>query len=106
MIPSNSVHEDIRSPREKILEKRIELLQKRVKDLESETYVNPATTKVNGRAKPKENKSSLLVLPVTYTPEQERSPILEIVSYSPVDDSNNHLLLVEQTNARVYETIV
>jgi hypothetical protein len=106
MIPSNSAHEDIRTTREKLLEKRIELLQKRVQELENETYVNPSTIKVNGRGKPKENRPSVLVLPVTYTPEQERSPILEIVSYSPVNDSNNHLLLVEQSNTRVYETIV
>lgn len=101
MIISNSKHKDIRTSREKLLEKRIEILQKRIQELE-----NPSISKLNDRDKSKKINPSFLVLPVTYTPEQERSPTLEIVSYSPMDDSNNQLILVEQSNSRVYETIV
>ena len=46
------------------------------------------------------------MLPVTYTPEQEQSPTLEIISCSPMDETSNQLLLVEQLNSRVFETNV
>jgi hypothetical protein len=101
---SRNSHEDVRTSREKILEKRIERLQERIQELENETFVNPSI--LNDQKQLKKNKPSFLVLPVTYTPVQERSPILEIVSYSPMDNSNNQLLLVEQTNSRLYDTIV
>jgi hypothetical protein len=50
--------------------------------------------------------SSFLVLPVTYTPDQEQSPKLEITSCTPMDETNTPLLIVEQLNARVFETNV
>jgi hypothetical protein len=106
MIISNSEHEDIHTPREKLLEKRIEILQERIHELENEALINPLMSKLNDQENSKKTKASFLVLPVTYTPEQERTPTLEIVSYSPLDDSNNQLLLVEKSNSRVYETIV
>lgn len=75
--------------REQLLEKRIEILQERIRQLK------------------KKLKSAYLVLPMTYPSEDDddeerRSSVLELVS-SP---SDNPLLLVEQSNARVYETIV
>lgn len=87
------------NPREKFLEKRIENLQERIRELE-------AKLRMNFSSKPFEidptTNTAYLVLPVTYTPEEERSSVLEIVSHP----SDNPLLLVEQSNARVYETIV
>jgi hypothetical protein len=106
MITINNDHNDIPTLREKILEKRIEILQERIHQLETKIFLKSSTPKFDERNKIKKNKPSFLVLPVTYTPEQERSPTLEIVSSSPMDDFNNHLLLVEQLNSRTYETIV
>jgi hypothetical protein len=84
-----------------MLKERIEILEERIHQLESEKLL-----KSSQKNRTKIHRPSFLVLPVTYTPEQERSPTLEIVSSSPMDDSNNQLLLVEQLNSRVYETIV
>lgn len=76
------------NPREQLLEKRIENLQQRIRELEDQFRISSSRNNV--------------VLPVTYTPEKERTSVLEIVSHP----SDNPLLLVEQSNARVYETIV
>jgi len=103
---NNNNHNDIPTQREKILKERIEILQKRIHQLESENLSKSLLPKLDERNRTKKHKPSFLVLPVTYTPEQERSPTLEIVSCSPMDDSSNQLLLVEQLNSRVYETIV
>jgi hypothetical protein len=48
------------------------------------------------------------VLPVTYTPVDEQSPKFEIVSSSTstMNRSNVPLLLVEQSNNRLFETVV
>jgi hypothetical protein len=92
--------------REQILEKRIEILQKRIHQLEVETLFKSSFPKLDETKKINKNKPSCLVLPVTYTPVQERSPTFEIVPYSSTDDSNNQSLLLEQLNSRVYETIV
>ena len=87
MLPVNHNHTE----RENILEKRIETLQKRIFQLETERSLK---------------SSSFLVLPVTYTPEYEQSPKLEFTSYTPVDERDARLLLVEQSNPRVFETHV
>ncbi|CAF5006617.1 unnamed protein product, partial [Rotaria sp. Silwood1] len=92
--------------REKILEKRVELLQKRIRQLETEISLKSLSIPSDDTNKMKKNRPSFLVLPVTYTPEPEKSPKLEIVSFSPMDETNTPLLLVEQLNTRVYETIV
>lgn len=99
MLPINSQQNGKNNQREQILEKHIKVLRNRVNYLENQlSSMQPKET----------SKSPFLVLPVTYTPETERSATLEIVSYSTQNDSNNHLLLVEQTTTtpRVYETIV
>jgi len=101
MITINNNHNDIPTQREKMLKERIEILEERIHQLESEKLLQSSQ-----KNRTKKHKPSFLVLPVTYKPEQERSPTLEIVSSSPMDDSNNQLLLVEQLNSRVYETIV
>ena len=82
--------------REKFLEKRIENLQERIRDLEEKLRINFSSK--SSETDPTTN-AAYLVLPVTYTPKEERS---SVVSH-PSDDP---LLLVEQSNARVYETIV
>lgn len=92
------------SLREKVLEKRIELLNKRILQLEKQLSSSPP--KLLQRKSTNKTKSSFLVLPVTYSPVEKQSSTLEIVSSSPRNDSSNQLLLVEQANLRVYETIV
>lgn len=95
---ANNKNNGISHDREELLENRIEILQEHIRHLENQL----------ASIKPKEkDRSTVCVLPVTYTPEQEQSPILEIISYSVPNDSNSQLLLVEQTtNPRVYETVV
>ncbi len=104
MLTINNNHN--RTLREKILEKRIEILQERIHQLETEKVLKLSSSQLDNEHKTTKTKPSFLMLPVAYTPEQERSPTLEIVSYSPTDETNDQLLLVEQVNKRIYETNV
>ncbi|CAF2443636.1 unnamed protein product [Rotaria sp. Silwood2] len=103
---TNIRHNHDNTQREKILEKRIEVLQKRIRQLETEISLKSSSALSDDIKKTKKTRPSFLVLPVTYTPEPEKSPKLEIVSFSPMDETNTPLLLVEQLNARIYESIV
>jgi len=97
-VNNNNNRNGLENPREQILERRITVLRDRIHYLEKKLLSVQSSER---------SKSPFLVLPVTYTPEPERSTTLEIVSRSPQNDSNSHLLLVEQTtNPRVFETIV
>ena len=106
MVAAKNEHDDIHVRREKQLQRRIEILNKRIHQLETEKSLQPSAISSDDRSNINKNKLSFLVLPVTYTPEPEKSPKLEIVSLSPMDETNTPLLLVEQINNRVYETIV
>ncbi|CAF0764536.1 unnamed protein product [Rotaria sordida] len=106
MIVTNNKHNHNNTEREKKLEKHIEILQKRIHQLETEISMKSSLVLSDDINKRKKNKPSFLVLPVTYTPEPEKSPKLEIISFPPVDETITPLLLVEQLNKRVYETIV
>jgi hypothetical protein len=97
-----SDYEPLSTTREQLLEKHIELLNERVHELETNLSLR-STRDAEHR---EQCSSSYMVLPVTFTPERECSPRLEIVSYSPSDDTEAPLLLIEQANTRVYETIV
>lgn len=92
--------------RERILEKRIEILRRRIHQLESEILSKSSLIQADNANNSNKTKPPFLVLPVTYTAEHERSPKLEIVSCSAMNDSHTPLLLVEKLNAKVYETIV
>jgi len=69
--------------------------------LETQVSLRPLSPQLNN-----EKKSSGLVLPVIYRPEEEKSPRLEIISHSPMDKTTMQLILVEKSKPRVYETIV
>jgi hypothetical protein len=102
-ITTSNSHNVIHQRREQFLEKRIELLQERIHQLEKET--SSSRIYINEKKTNKTNPSGL-VLPVIYTPEEEHSPKFELVSYPPMDGNHMPLLLIEQLNTRVYETIV
>jgi hypothetical protein len=106
MITVNHNHNTNHTERENILEKRIETLQERIHQLESEISLKSSSRQLEEPDKTNKNKLPFLRLPVTYTPEQEQSPKLEIVTYSSMNKTNTPLLFVKQLNARVYETIV
>jgi hypothetical protein len=93
------------SPREKLLEMRIENLQERIRELEQKS-LSRYSSPTDGKNTIETNRSSFLVLPITYTPSEEPSPILEIVPYSTKNQSKIPLLLVEQSKSQVYETVV
>ncbi|CAF4269283.1 unnamed protein product [Rotaria socialis] len=106
MMAVKNEHDSFHVRREKQLQKRIEMLNKRIHQLETERSLQPPAIMSDDRNNANKSKLSFLVLPVTYTPEPEKSPKLEIVSLSPMDETNTPLLLVEKMNNRVYETIV
>ena len=91
--------------REQLLEKRIVNLKERIRQLETNAS-STSRQQSNEEMTTSTPRPSVLVLPVTYTAERDYSPQLEIVSYSPMDDTETPLLVVEQSNARMYETIV
>jgi len=94
-----------RNPREKLLETQIENLQERIRELERRSSLLYSSRK-DDKNNVETNNSSFLVLPVTYTPTQEPSPILEIVPYSSEDQSKISILLVEQSKSGMYESVV
>ena len=92
--------------REKLLEKRIENLQDCIREMERRSSINATPRLNNGKTPSEKDKSAVLVLPVTYTPMDEQSPRLEIVSSSRMNRSTMPLILVEQSNNRHFETVV
>jgi len=52
------------------------------------------------------NRSSLLALPITYTPVQGSLPKLEIIPYSPKNQPVISFLFVEQSKDQMYEIVV
>ena len=103
MLKSN--HTPKPKSREEVLEIQNKHLRKRIHELErrSPLFYSVRTDDTN---KADRENSSVLVLPVAYTPIPEPSPILEIVPYSSKDQSDIPLLLVEQSINPVYETLV
>ncbi len=91
--------------REKLLEMRLVTLQERIRELERRSLAIDSLP-TDDENKVETNKSSFWVLPVTYTPTQERSPELEIVPHSSTEQSELPVLRVEQSKKKVYETIV
>lgn len=106
MLKLKIANNNLQGRREKLLEKRIEQLQNRIHELETEISLKISPAPTNDRFNKSTKKPSFLVLPVTYTPEPEKSPKVDIVLSSPMDETNTPLLLVEQLNNKVYETIV
>lgn len=98
-------HKSKFNTREKLLEMRIESLQERIHELERRPPLM-YSVETDNKNKVETNGSSFLVLPVTYTPTQESSPILEIISDSSINQSKIPLLLVEQSKSNMYETVV
>ena len=94
------------TPREQLLEKRIEILKERIVELEANMSLRSTEYLSHPSMATDKSSPSLLVLPITYTPEHDPSPGIDIVSFSSVDENSTPLLLVEQMNPRVYETIV
>ncbi len=91
--------------RERLLEMRIENLQERIHELERRSSLR-FSLQANCKNKIEKNRSSFLVLPITYTPVQESSPKLEIVSNSSKNQPTIPPLLVEQSKDKMYETVV
>jgi hypothetical protein len=98
-------HKPKSNSREKLLEMHIENLQERIRKLELRSSLR-YSLQTGDKNKVETNKASFSVLPVVYTPTQEPSPKLEIVSNLSKDQSNIPVLLVRQSKTRVYETIV
>jgi hypothetical protein len=91
--------------REKLLEMRIVTLQERIRELERRSLALDSL-RTDEKNKVETKKSLFWVLPVTYTPTQERSPELEIAPHSSTEQSELPVLRVEQSKKKVYETIV
>ncbi len=93
------------NPREILLETRIENLQERIRELERRSSLQ-VCLQTDCKNNIETNRSSFLVLPITYTPVQESSPKLEIVPCSSKNQRTIPILLVEQSKDQVYETVV
>ncbi|CAF4448524.1 unnamed protein product [Rotaria sp. Silwood2] len=93
------------SLREQLLEKRIENLQERIRELERRSSAR-YSLQMNDKNKKKTKESSVLVLPVTYTPIQDDSPKLEIVPFLSKNQPEIPLLIVKKSKTQVFETIV
>jgi hypothetical protein len=91
--------------REQLLEVRIENLQERIHELERRSSLR-FSLQADCKNKIEKNRSSYLVLPITYTPVEETSPKLEIVPNSPTTERTIPLVFVEKSKERVYETVV
>lgn len=94
------------NPREKLLEMRIENLQSRIHDLERRSSAFRYSMQSDIRNQTQPNRSSFLVLPITYTPTQEPSPQLEIVPYSSGDQSVAPTMLARTSKTKACETVV
>lgn len=93
------------NPREKLLEMRIENLQTRIHELERRSSLR-YSIQPDIRNRIQVDRSSFVVLPITYNPVQEPSPQLEIVPYSSGDQRVAPTVLVEQSKTRACETVV
>jgi hypothetical protein len=91
--------------REELLEMHIKNLRERINELERRSPLF-YSVRADDTNKAERENSSVLVLPVAYTPIREPSPKLEIVPYSSKNQSDIPLLLVEQSKNPVYETLV
>ena len=102
----NNKHNENYINRGRVLEKHSGTPQKHISEFETHAISQSSSVLLNNRNKTDNNKSSLLVLPITGTPQQEKSPNLEIVSCSTMDETNTPLLFVKQPDKCVYETVV
>lgn len=93
------------NPREQLLEKRIQNLQIRIRELERQSS-SRYSYEIDENNIEEKNRSSYMVLPVTYVPIREDSPKLDIISHTPKDQSQISLTFVGQSKNQMYETIV
>ncbi|CAF1490209.1 unnamed protein product [Adineta steineri] len=91
--------------REKVLELHIDKLHKRIHELEQNASTGNFWQR-NDAKTAKIKKPDFLVLPVTYSPDEDYSPKLEIVPYSSIDQYNTSLIQVEQLRHKIFETVV
>jgi hypothetical protein len=91
--------------RKKLWAMDIENLQTRIRELEQRSSLR-FSLQTDCKNDKETNRSSLLALPITYTPVQGSSPKLEIIPHSSKNQPAISFLFVGQSKDQMYEIVV